>query len=269
MSGNGLIPLLRPWWWLILASAAVSALLAWAFASQEQKTYQADVKLLVGPVSGDLPTVQASGALGRTYAELAHSRPVVVKAARDAHVKLTPSQVDSAVTATSNDVTRLVDIQVRYSDPAAATRLASGVARQLQLLKTKPPDQSGDSVDAIMRDPEIVALPLKVQKTVRNAVVGVVGSPDVGSLDVVDAPLASRGPVAPKVTLLVLLAALAGALVGSVYALIREGVGGSRPGGESFDGFEVETLFPSSGNGVAHAPVPKEEADELSNRDLW
>jgi capsular polysaccharide biosynthesis protein len=263
-----LIPLLRPWWWLILATAAVSALLAWVIASQEQKTYQADVKLLVGPVSADLPTVQASGALGRTYAELAHSRPVVLAAARGAQVRLTPEQVDNAVTATSNDVTRIVDVQVRYSEPAAATRLAAGVARQLQLLKTKPPDQSGDSVDAIMRDPGIVVLPLGVQKTVRDAVVGVVGSPNVGNLDVVDAPLASRGPVAPKVTLLVLLAALAGALVGSVYALIKEGVGGARSG-ESFDGFEVETLFPTSSNGVGHEPAPREEVDEFSKRELW
>jgi capsular polysaccharide biosynthesis protein len=268
VSRSGLIPLLRPWWWLILAAAAVSALLAWVFVSQEQKTYQADVKLLVGPVSADLPTVQASGALGRTYAELAHSRPVVKAAARSAHVKLTPQQVDSAVTATSNDVTRIVDVQVRYSDPAAATRLAAGVARQLQLLRTKPPDESGDSADAIMRDPEIIALPANVQRIVRNAVIGVVGSPDVGRLDVVDAPLAARGPVAPKVTLLVLLAALVGALLGSVYALIREGAAGTSSG-ESFDDFEVDTLFPSSTNGVAHEPEPDEEVGEVSKRELW
>jgi capsular polysaccharide biosynthesis protein len=248
------MPLLRTWWWLIAAAAAISALLAWAIASQEQKTYQADVKLLVGPVSADLPTVQASGALGRTYAELAHSRPVVVAAARQAGVKLTPDQVDNAVSATSNDVTRIVDVQVRYPDPEAAAKLASGVARQLELLKTKPPG--------------VVALPADVQKTIRAAVVDVVGSPDVGSLAVVDAPLRPRSAVSPKVPLLVLLAALAGALLASVYALLREGIASSRSS-DSFEGFEVENLFTGGGNGVAHAPDPQETEDELPERDRW
>lgn len=268
MTGSGLMPLLRTWWWLIAAAAAISALLAWAIASQEQKTYQADVKLLVGPVSADLPTVQASGALGRTYAELAHSRPVVVAAARQAGVKLTPGQVDNAVSATSNDVTRIVDVQVRYPDPEAAAKLASGVAHQLELLKTKPPTESGDSVDAIMRDPGVVALPADVQKTIRAAVVGVVGSPDVGSLAVVDAPLKPRSAVSPKVPLLVLLAALAGALLASVYALVREGIASSRSS-DSFEGFEVENLFTGGGNGAAHAPEPQETEDELPERDRW
>lgn len=268
MTGSGLMPLLRTWWWLIAAAAAISALLAWAIASQEQKTYQADVKLLVGPVSADLPTVQASGALGRTYAELAHSRPVVTSAARQAGVKLTPDQVDNAVTATSNDVTRIVDVQVRYSNPEAAAKLAAGVARQLQLLKRKPPTESGDSVDAIMRDPGIVALPAGVQKTIRAAVVDVVGSPDVGSLDVVDAPLKPRSAVSPKVPLLVLLAALAGALLASVYALMREGIASSRAS-DSFEGFEVENLFTGGSNGAAHPVEPHETEGELPDRERW
>jgi len=268
MTGSGLMPLLRSWWWLIIAAAAISALVAWAIASQEQKTYQADVKLLVGPVSADLPTVQASGALGRTYAELAHSRPVVTAAARGAGVKLTPQQVDNAVTATSNDVTRIVDVQVRYPSPEAAARLASGVARQLELLKTKPPAESGDSVDAIMRDPGIVALPLGVQKTIRTAVVDVVGSPDVGSLDVVDAPLRPRSAVSPKVPLLVVLAALAGALLAAVYTLLREGFASSR-GPDRFEGFEVENLFPNGSNGVAHAPEPQQAERDLPDAERW
>lgn len=268
MTGPGLLPLLRPWWWLILAAAVVSGLLAFTFASRQEKVYQADVKLLVGPVSADLPTVQASGALGRTYAELAHSRPVVVAAARRAGVKLTPDEVDKAVTATSNDVTRIVDVKVRYSNPEAAARIASGVASELRQLKTKPPNEGGDSVDAIMRDPTIAVLPPEVQRTIRAAVIGVVGSPDVGNLDVVDAPLVPRKPVEPKVSLLVLLGALAGVLLASVYALLRQGIAGPRTS-EQYENFDVENLFPAGSNGATEEPHEKEEVDELSPRDRW
>jgi tyrosine-protein kinase len=241
MTGSGLLPLARRWWWLILAAAVASALVAWAFASQEQKTYKADVKLLVGPVSGDLATVQASGALARTYAELAHSRRLVATAAGAAGVKLTSRQLDTAVSATSNDVTRIVDVEVRHSSPEAAAKLANAVAAQLRRLHTRPPSEGGDAVDAIMRDPEVAALPLDVRRTVRDAAIAAVGSPNVGSLQVVDAPVVPRHPVSPKVTLLVLLAAIAGALAACVYALVHEGIVNSRV--DSFDDLGVDSIF--------------------------
>lgn len=250
MTGSGLLPLARRWWWLILAGAVAAALMAWAFASQEQKTYKADVKLLVGPVSADLATVQASGALGRTYAELAHSRRVVEAAARAAGLKLTSKQLDTAVSASSNDVTRIVDVEVRHSNPVAAARLADAVAAQLRRLHTRPPDQGGDAVTAIMDDPGVAALPTNSRRTVRAAVTAALGSPSVGDLQVVDAPVVPRSPVSPKVSLLVLLAAIAGALAACVYALIREGIVAA--GGDSFDDIEMESLFRST-NGVSHS----------------
>jgi uncharacterized protein involved in exopolysaccharide biosynthesis len=93
MTGPGLVPLVRRWWWLLAAGAAVAAVCAWALASSAPKTYESNAELLVGPVSGDYPTLQASGALGRTYAELAHSRRMVEGAARAAGVTLTRKQV--------------------------------------------------------------------------------------------------------------------------------------------------------------------------------
>ena len=106
MNGPGLMPLVRRWWWLLLAGAIIGGLAAFMVASSATKTYAADAKLLIGPVSGDYPTLQASGALGRTYAELAQGRRVVNAAAHEAGLRLTRDQVDSAVSATSNDVTR-------------------------------------------------------------------------------------------------------------------------------------------------------------------
>jgi uncharacterized protein involved in exopolysaccharide biosynthesis len=267
VSGTGLLPVLRRWWAFTLAAAAAAALLAWAFASHQQKTYQADVDLLVGPVSADLPTVQASGALGRTYAELAHSRPVVVAAARRIGLKLTARQIDKVVTATSNDVTRIVDVQVRYSDPRAAARLAGAVAAELRQLKEKPPVESGDSVDAIMRDPGVDALPASAKRAVRAAVIGVVGSPDVGNLTVVDAPLPPRDPVSPKLPLLVVLGALTGALLACAFALLREGMANAGEQ-ERKSTLEVGTYLHAVQDG-AGKKAEEEEPAEVRDFRVW
>src|SRR5436305_668226 len=99
MTGSGFILLVRRWWWLIGLSALVGALAAWLIVSHAGTSYQADTSLLVGPVSGDFSTLHASGELGKTYAELAASRPVVQAAARSARVNLKPSELQTAVTA--------------------------------------------------------------------------------------------------------------------------------------------------------------------------
>ena len=44
-------------------------------------TYEAEVELLTGPISTDEGTVHASGALARTYSELAVSGPLLERAA--------------------------------------------------------------------------------------------------------------------------------------------------------------------------------------------
>src|SRR5215208_6767366 len=99
MTGPSLLPPLRRWWWLLAAAALVAALVAWPLATRAPKTYEAGAKLLVGPVSGDYPTLQASGALGRTYAELATSRRVVQPAARAAGIRISPQDAERAVSA--------------------------------------------------------------------------------------------------------------------------------------------------------------------------
>src|SRR3954463_3521763 len=127
--GPGLLPHVRRWWWLLLACSLVGALGAWVVASSATKTYEAEAKLLVGPVSGDYPTLQASGALGRTYAELAHSRRGVADAAHPEGIKLSRKELEDSVSATSNDVTRIVDLQARAQNPETAAKLAGAVAK--------------------------------------------------------------------------------------------------------------------------------------------
>jgi capsular polysaccharide biosynthesis protein len=253
MNGPGLMPLVRRWWWLLLAGAIVGGLAAFLVASSATKTYEADAKLLVGPVSGDYPTLQASGALGRTYAELAQGRRVVNAAAHEAGVGLTRDQVDTAVSATSNDVTRILDLRARYETPQDAAKLAAAVAHQLMLLRADAPIENVDPVDAVMRDPSLQTLTPKALRTVRKAVLHALGSPNAGDLEVIEAPIPPDKAASPRVPLLVLLGALAGLLITTLYTLVRDsGTEAAAARAQEYDSFILDEFMPSD-SGVAAA----------------
>jgi capsular polysaccharide biosynthesis protein len=254
VTSDGLLPLVRRWGALLGAGAVVAGLVAWLLASSAGKTYEAEAKLLVGPVNADYPTLQASGALGRTYAELAHSRGIVEAAARSARVRLTRKQVKEAVTATSNDVTRILDVRVRHSDPAAASRIASALAVQLIQVRQRAPAPDNDPVVAIMREPGVASLSAAQRRGVREATTRVIGQSNAGDLQLVEGPAVPRDPIAPRVGLLVALAALAGALAVAAYAIVREGASTDPDGEVSLEDFEVESFLPSA-NGGGETPA--------------
>jgi uncharacterized protein involved in exopolysaccharide biosynthesis len=263
MTGPGLLPVVRRWWWLLLAGALLGGTAAWVVASSATKTYEAEAKLLVGPVSGDYPTLQAAGALGRTYAELAHSRRVVAAAARAAHVKLTSRQLEDNVSATSNDVTRIVDLRARHEDPQAAARLAGAVARQLIHLRANAPVEDVDPVDAIMRDANLATLGRRDLTRVRKAVLHALGSSNAGDIEIIEAPLAPRSAASPRVGLLVMLGALAGLIICALYVLVREG------GGEGIDTFDDFVLdeFPPTTNGIGDHEDSEAWLEEARSRE--
>ena len=254
MTGPGFILLVRRWWWLIGLGAAVGALAAFLIASHAGKSYQSDTSLLVGPVSGDFSTLHASGELGKTYAELAASRPVVQAAARSAGVKLTPADLQGAVTATSNDVTRIIDIRVRQRNPQDAARLANAVGQQLLALRVRLPVQRTDAAKTILGDPSLATLSHAQRQVVRGAVGRYAWSSTAGDLAVVESALPSRHPVAPKVGLLVILAALGGALAAVLWASVREALAKAPAEGE---GFDVESFLPAT-NGASRETTAAE-----------
>jgi Chain length determinant protein len=220
MTGPSLLPPLRRRWWLLAAAAVVAALVALPLAARAPKTYEAQAKLLVGPVSGDYPTLQASGALGRTYAELATSRSVVLPAARAAGIRLTRKEAEEAVSATSNDITRLVEIRARRPTAASAARFADAVATQLVALRRRAP---ASPTAAVLGDPRLDELSATEKRSVGEAVERAVGGTNPGALQVVERATPPEDPAAPRVALIVLLAALAGALAAAAYVIVREG----------------------------------------------
>jgi uncharacterized protein involved in exopolysaccharide biosynthesis len=243
MADQGLVFLIRRWWRLIGAAALAVGLLAWLFASTAPKTYQAETKLLVGPVSADFNTLHASGELGKTYAELATSRPILDAAARAARISPPPSAEE--VQATSNDVTRIVEVTVSNRNATRAARLANAVADQLMQLRGRLPVQQADAAKAIMRDPELGPLPRSQRQAVRAAVSRLGLSSTAGDVVVVERAVVPRHPLSPPVELLVLAAALGGALAALLFASIRESLARTKAAESAFEDFDLDGYFES------------------------
>lgn len=92
-------------------------------------TYESEATLLVGPVSGDRETQQASGTQARTYAGIAQTSVILNRAARE--VGMTPSSVESKLDVTASDITRLITIRARDGEAARAAEIANSTARAL------------------------------------------------------------------------------------------------------------------------------------------
>ena len=216
----GFVPVVRRWWWLLLVGTLAAAATANLVARHEAPTYASSATLLVGPLNADYATTQAAGDLGRTYAELAKTSPVLTDAARRARVSITPVELAKKVTSTSNDVTRLVGIRVEESTPALASSLANAIGTELIALSRSVKPQETDTVRSFMSQPETARLPAATRDALRTAAVRVFGAGTGGTLRVVAPAVPLTDPVAPNVLLLTTLGALAGLALAAVIALL-------------------------------------------------
>ena len=67
----------KRWWWLLLFAAVLAGGMAYVVTSGVPPRYEAETRLLVGPVSGDKDTLTAAGQLSQTYAALVTSELVL------------------------------------------------------------------------------------------------------------------------------------------------------------------------------------------------
>jgi succinoglycan biosynthesis transport protein ExoP len=92
--------------------------------------YESEAGLLVGPVSGERDTLEAAGQQARTYAGIARTATIVTGAAQS--VGLSPQSLRSKVeSVTASNITRLLTIRARDSDPQRAAAIANAVAAEL------------------------------------------------------------------------------------------------------------------------------------------
>lgn len=129
---SAVFPLIRRWWWLLAVGTAAAVFVGFLVASRVPPTYEAQSRLLVGPVSGgSKDALQAAGEQARTYAEVATATPILQRAATRAGLQHPGSSLKSKVTVTASDITRLISIRARDRNAAVAAVIANSLAREL------------------------------------------------------------------------------------------------------------------------------------------
>lgn len=222
MEIQGFMPLLRRWWWLLLVGGVVAGAVAYAVSSRIDPTYEAEVGLVTGPINADEGTVRASGALARTYSELAVSGPLLERTAERLGLSTPTEDLREAVRSSSNEVSRIVTIRVQDSIPVRTALFAETLANELIRLSEDVATESTEAVDELMRQDEVSAFTNRQQGQIRIAATRVFGSPLAGELTIVDPPEVPTTQVAPQVMLLTALAFIAGVIGAGLLALFRE-----------------------------------------------
>ena len=184
MELTGYLAVARRWWWTLLVATWVAAIAGFLVASRITPTYEAQAQLLVGPINTDSETLKASGLLVQTYAQLAISPSALKSTGQETGVD--PAKLGQNVRATANDTTRILTIRVQDADPKKASEIANTMADELIQVTT-----------------------------------GATTRPE-GQLEVIGAAVAPTVPVAPQVSLIVLLAMAAGLIGGLVLVIIVE-----------------------------------------------
>jgi polysaccharide biosynthesis transport protein len=125
------LQLLRRWWWTLLLAAWVAGLIGFLLASQIPASYEAQARMLVGPINTDRATVQASGSLAQTYAELATTEPQLTAVIDRLQLPMSPGELAGTFSVTANPTTRFLAIRVVQGDPETAAAIANAIGEEL------------------------------------------------------------------------------------------------------------------------------------------
>ncbi len=221
MDRVALLPLVARWWWVLALATLLAGGAGYVAVAQVPKTYRAETQALVGRINTDT-SLDVSGALAGTYADIVTSQNVLDAAIRSTGSKYTTKELDEATTAISNDVTRIVTITVEHRDPTWAARLANALARRLSQLSTREDELSKVVLEAFNAQPEIEALQGAARVRVRRAAQRVFAPSVAGRVTIIDPARPPESAAKPVVPLVVLLAAVSGMLIAGVFILVWE-----------------------------------------------
>lgn len=168
------LAVLRRWWTTLIIAALIAGIGGFVGARAATPVYEAEARLLVGPVSTDINTIRAASALSETYAQLVTSDEVLNGVRETLGIQTPLDLFSEEIHATADGTTRLLIIRVRSNDADGAAAIANELSSELLAL------QAGDLVR------------------------------EEGRLTVVQAALPPAEPVEPNVPLLTLMAAAVG-----------------------------------------------------------
>ena len=218
MDLSGYLAIVRRWWWTLIVAAWIAGLTGYLVASTIPPTYEAQAKVLVGPLNTDTDTLRASGLLVQTYAQYVTTREVLTSTIQELGLDLDPADLAESVRVTANDITRILTIRVQADDPTQAASLANTMATELEQLTS-----SG------LSRPE-------------------------GLIQIIEFAEPSATPVAPQVSLIVMLAAFAGVIVAIVVILLLEYFGDTIRTGREL-GVADRRAAPGHGPGAVQRPA--------------
>lgn len=214
MELSGYLAVAKRWWWTLILSAWIAGLAGYIVASGLPPTYESQVKVLVGPINTDTDTLRASGLLVQTYAQVVLTDSLLSSTIKELGLDMIPDDFRAATRATANDITRILTIRVLSADPKRAADLANTLATELEQLTSKGLSQPA------------------------------------GLIQIVEFAQASTEPVAPQVSLIAILAALAGIVAAVVIVLLLEYFGSTIRTGD-----ELATLAGAPVLGSVGVPV--------------
>ncbi len=189
-------------------------------ANRMTPTYESTVSLLTGPINTDSNTQQAAGSIARTYADLATSTPVLQRTIQRTGAHTTVLKLRDNISATSNDVTRIVSISAKDPSRDFAAKLANTVGSELIRIANSN-SSSSSSIDTFMNDPALSGLSPGERVAIRGVATRLFGDVSAGHLTVVDPATASPSAVAPRVSLITLMGIIGGLLVAGLLVFLR------------------------------------------------
>jgi capsular exopolysaccharide synthesis family protein len=192
------VRLLRRRLWMIVACPIVAALAAGIVSFMLPPVYEAHTALLVwpsniGPSDANVASLSPDQ-IAKTYASLLKQPPLLEAVARDLGLNIRPEEMAGMITVTPQVNTTILDVTVSDTNPARAADIANSLVKQLTIEVTDIKKQNASSSNARLSDVLYVASPATV--------------PD--------------RPVAPRKTLNVLFAFVAGLVLALGVAFLLE-----------------------------------------------
>lgn len=184
MEITGLVPIMRRWAVVIIMATIIAGGIGLVLGLTATPTYESRSQLLIGPLNTDSDTLRASQQLASTYSEIAGSNPLLISVA--GQLKVPVKEIRTGVRVRSDTATRLITIRVRNSNARTASMVANAIAKAM------------------------------IQRTQ-----GAVVRPE-GSLTLTDPASVPKSPIAPRVRLIVPLAAASGLLGAVTLVLLIE-----------------------------------------------
>jgi protein-tyrosine kinase len=140
---------LRRWLWLLILAALVTALAGYLSVKDRPPTYQANVKLLVGPgidaPNPDLGALRTGGQLMQTYAELVETSPLLEAIITDLKLDVSPRELGKLIDVGVNQDTQILIITVTDEKPDQAIAIANAAADEM-VRRSPSADDSATSI---------------------------------------------------------------------------------------------------------------------------